>query len=138
MSSSENCSKTTPSSTSTNRQVMSSIHPGRPCHPCSLCGQGNLSKYFHPKSWKNPDLVAKLQETEPEADIQPDSCICRPCRDDVNKIKNPGYIPRWKRSSKPESKCCYPDCKNVSKKKTTKLANQKKNITTTKCSSRAK
>ena len=105
------------------RQVMSSVHPGRPCHCCSLCGQGNLSKYFHPKSWKDPNLIVQLQETEPAADIQPDSCICRPCRCDISQIRNAGFIPRWRKINPSKPKCCHPGCSNVSYK-ITKLASK--------------
>ena len=81
------------------RQVTSSIHPGQPCQPCILCNQGNHSKYFHPKTWKDDTLVARLKQyVEPDIDIKPDSCICRSCRDDVNKIDNPSFTPRWRKS----------------------------------------
>ena len=63
------------------------------------CKQGNQSKYFHPKSWKDKTLLEHLRKCEPSTDIlQPDSCICRLCRDDVSKIRNDGFIARWEKT----------------------------------------
>ena len=64
------------------RQVTSDIHRGRPCDPCLLCKQGNVLKYVHPNSWK----ISRLRQYEPSLDVQPDSCICRLCRDDTVKL----------------------------------------------------
>ena len=62
------------------REVTCNVHPGRPCQPCILCKQGNLSKYFHPKTWKNRAcIIDKLRDLEPVLDIQLDSCICEHC-----------------------------------------------------------
>ena len=106
------------------RQVTCSIHPGRPCQPCSLCKQGNQSKYFHPKSWKDKTLLEHLRKYEPSFDIQPDSCICRLCRDDVSKINYDGFIPRWKKMKRHEHAKCYIfGCKN-SVYKVMKLVNK--------------
>lgn len=33
--------------------------------------------------------LAQLQQAEPAANIQPESCICQPCRDDVSRIHIP-------------------------------------------------
>ena len=101
------------------RQVTCSIHPGRPCQACILCKQGNLSKYFHPKTWKDKTLVEHLREYEPSVDIQPDSCICRPCRDDVSKIHTANFTPRWRKLKVHEKPECYiPGCSNIASKVT--------------------
>ena len=52
------------------RGVTCNVHPGRPCQPCILCKQGNLSIYFHPKTWKNRASIDQLRELEPALDIQ--------------------------------------------------------------------
>ena len=108
--------------TSRVRQVTCSVHPGRPCQPCILCKQGNLSKYFHPKSWKNKALLDQLRELEPSIAIQLDSCICRPCRDDISKITNHGFVPRW-RKVKRSQHCYVPGCSD-SVQRVTKLVDK--------------
>ena len=87
------------------REVTCSVHSGRPCQPCILCKQDNLSKYFHLKSWKNNALLHQLRELEPSVDIQSDSCICRPCRDDISKISNSGFVPRWRKLKRSYKHC---------------------------------
>lgn len=105
------------------RQVMSHVHSGQPCQPCILCKKGNQSKYFHPKSWKDASLLERLQQFEPSLHIQPHSCICRPCRNEVNDIKE-GFVPRWRKSSKGVTQPCFaPECTH-SAQKVTKLANR--------------
>ena len=94
------------------RQVTSAVHKGRPCNPCL---QGNFSKYVHPKSWKNDQLLAILRAYEPSLNIQPDSCICRLCRDDINKIVDENFIPRWKKRDQ-KKLCAVPKCANFSTK----------------------
>ena len=123
MSHSGNCQTRSASASDSNqlRQVMCSIHPGHPCHHSILCGQGNQSKYFHPKTWKHSNLLAQLQPVEPAANIQPESCLCRPCRDDVSRIHNANLIPRWRKTNQTKLQCCHPGCGNTSYK-TTKLA----------------
>ena len=106
------------------RQVTSSIHQGRPCHPCILCNQGNLSKYIHPKTWKDESVFEQLKAYEPSIAIMPDSCICRLCRDDVSKIvnKRDGFIPRWRKvSTNVHTYCQIPMC-NSAVYKVTKVA----------------
>ena len=73
------------------RTVTSSIHHGRPCEPCILCKAGNLSKYFHQKSWKG--ILESLRKCEPSINIQLDSCICRPCRDDISRLCDDKFVP---------------------------------------------
>jgi len=102
------------------RQVTSAIHKGRPCNPCHLCKQGNLSKYVHPKSWKNEELLGQLRRYEPDLDIQPDTCICRLCRDDIGKINDENFTPRWRKNNNNKMLCIVPECNQVSSK-TTKL-----------------
>ena len=99
------------------RQVTSAVHSGRPCNPCLLCKQGNLSKYVHPKSWKNAQLLDRLRSYEPNLDIQLDSCICRLCRDDISKISDENFLPRWKKSSQ-RKHCLVPTCDRMSSKVT--------------------
>ena len=81
------------------RPVTSAIHPDRLCQPCILCHKGDLSKYFHPKSWKDPSLLEQLKLYEQSIDIQPESCICRLCRNDVNKLCQEGFVPRWRENT---------------------------------------
>ena len=93
------------------RSVTSSVHPGRTCLPCALCNTSNLSKYFHPK---DKTLFENLRKCEPSIDVQPDSCICRLCRDDVSKISDENFIPRWKRLRNVDNDTCYVHgCKNA-------------------------
>ena len=69
--------------------------------------------------------MARLKQyVEPDIDIKPDSCICRSCRDDVNKIDNPSFTPRW-RKSKTASKahCRIPGCSNAADR-VTKITNR--------------
>ena len=51
--------------------VVSSVHPCKHCQPCIFCKKGNQSKYFHPKTWKDPSLLPCLQEYEPLLKIEP-------------------------------------------------------------------
>ena len=100
------------------RIVTSNVHPGQ---PCTLCKKGNQSKYFHPKSWKDASLLERLKQLEPSLNIEPHSCICRPCRNEVKNIMNDGFIPRWRKSNK--GMCFVPKCTH-SAQKVTKLANE--------------
>ena len=102
------------------RQVHSSVHKDRPCQPCILCKQGNQSKYFHPKQWKDAALLENLKRSEPFLNILPDSCICRLCRDDLSKLSNEGHIPRWRKikCSADKRPCYVPQCRKPSSKVT--------------------
>ena len=100
------------------RQVTCSVHPERPCHPCVLCKKGNLSKYFHPKTFKNKTSLELLRQYEPELSIDPTSCICRNCRDDICRLSEPSFVPRWKRSHTASDKCSIPECSDPSYKVT--------------------
>ena len=104
------------------RLVTSNVHPGRPCQPCVLCNRGNLSKYFHPKSWKDVSLLETLQQHEPSLHIQADSCICRPCQNEVKDIKRDQFIPRWRKSRMTQI-CIVPECTH-SAQKATKLTSK--------------
>ena len=90
------------------REVSSSAHPGRPCQPCILCKKGNLSKYFHPKTIKDKASLEKLRQLEPMLAIEPSSCICRNCRDDLSKLSESSFIPRW-RKNRERSECSVPE-----------------------------
>ena len=94
------------------RTVTSSIHHGRPCQPCILCKASNLSKYFHPKSWKDKSLLDNLRKCEPSVNVQLDSCICRPCRDDISRLHDDKFVPRWKRLNNEGIECYIQECKN--------------------------
>ena len=104
------------------RQVTSQVHPGRPCQPCVLCSKGNQSKYFHPKSWKDSTLLESLQELEPSLNIEPESCICRPCNNEVKDIGKDNFIPRWRKKGTKQQSCIVPRCLNAAKT-VTKLTN---------------
>jgi len=69
------------------------MHSVQTRQPCILCKQGNQSKYFHPKSWKDASLMQCLRPSEPSLNILPESCI-RLSRDDLSKLGNEGHIPR--------------------------------------------
>ena len=91
------------------RGVTCNVHLGRPCQPCILCKQGNLSKYFHPKTWKNRAFTDQFRELEPALDIQLDSCICRRCignEEMMSVSSQSGFIPRWRQKSSPHKHCC--------------------------------
>jgi len=109
------------------RHVYSAVHKDRPCQPYILCKQGNQSKYFHPKSWKDASLMQRLRSSEPSLNILPESCICRLCRDDLSKLGNEGHIPRWRNIEVKRgtgNKICYvPACSNSSFK-VTQVANK--------------
>ena len=101
------------------REVSSSAHPGRPCQPCIPCKKGNLSKYFHPKTIKDKASLEKLRQLEPMLAIEPSSCICRNCRDDLSKLSESSFIPRW-RENRERSECSVPEC-SIFPQKVTKL-----------------
>ena len=104
------------------RPASSSVHQGQPCQPCLLCKRANLSKYFHPKSWKDESLIYRLQQFEPTLDIQPNSCICRGCRNDINSIGKDSFVPRWRKDRNLEgtaNECYVSDCMENACKVTT-------------------
>ena len=102
------------------RQVSRSIHQGQLCQPCILCKQGNQSKYFHPKSWKDKSLLEQLRKYEPSTDIKLDSCICRSC----SNICDDSFVPRWRKLRNGEHAKCYVlGCQNAVHK-VTKLVNK--------------
>ena len=93
------------------RQVFCSVHPERPCDPCILCNQGNMSKYFHPKTLRNKSLCEQLKLYEPSLQIMPESCICRLCRDDIDKLSQNGFVPRWRKNKQQTQPTCQiPNC----------------------------
>ena len=69
--------------------VFSMVHPGRPCLHCTLCKE-KYPVYTHPIKWKNEHLYTLLRELEPNISIQPESCVCRNCRDDLLRIQHAG------------------------------------------------
>lgn len=106
------------------RQVTCSVHPETPCHPCILCKKGNYSKYFHPKTLKNKTSLDLLHQSEPQLSIEPTSCIYRNCRDDICRLSEPSFVPRWKKLHN-DNKCFLPECNNPAHK-VTKLATSDK------------
>lgn len=71
---------------------------------------------------ENKALLDQLRELEPSLAIRLDSCICRPCRDDISKITNHGFVPRW-RKVKGSQHCYVPGCSD-SVQRVTKLADK--------------
>ena len=99
--------------TSDLRPVTSSVYQGQPCQPCILCKRANMSKYFHPNSWKDDSALQKLWEFELALDIKPESCICRNCRLDMSCIDESDFIPRWRKMNDPneiEQQCYVSQC----------------------------
>ena len=79
------------------RQVTCSVHLGRPCH----AAMHSMLSTFTPNHGKTKPFLERLRKCKPSTDIlQPDSCICRLCRDDVSKTLNDGFIIRKKNSPK--------------------------------------
>lgn len=70
------------------QMLFSDAHSGRPCNStCALCDQKGTIKYTHPKTWRDPKYLDSLNAIEP---LELDSCVCRPCRNDVSKaLSNP-------------------------------------------------
>ena len=95
------------------QHITSAVHPDRPCEQCALCKRRHLSKYSHPKAWKNPSLLQQFQTAEPSLNIQPDSCICLLCRKDVSSITDDSFSPRWRRNIDTVRQCYIPDCQNT-------------------------
>ena len=96
------------------RQVTCSVHPERPCHPCILCKKG---KILSPKNTDKTSLEL-LRQFEPELSIEPTSCICRNCRDDICRLSESSFVPRWKKSHNDSDKCSIPECDKLAYKVT--------------------
>ena len=81
----------------------------------SFIKKGNQSKYFHPKTWKDPSLLPCLQEYEPLLKIELDSCICRSCNNDIKCLSRDGFVPRWRKSQSNSSVrvCVVPGCNDI-------------------------
>ena len=105
------------------RLVTSHVHPGQPCQPCILCKKFNQSKYFHQKSWKDPSLLERLQEFELSLCVEPHSCICRPCRNELKDLTNHQFVSRWRKHKGVTQSCFVPECMNAAQK-VTKLADR--------------
>ncbi len=96
------------------RHVTSAVHPGRSCEECVLCKKKDLSKFSHPKSWKDPSLLQQLQAAEPSLNVQPESCICLLCRRDVSNVNDVSFSPRWRKNTGIMKLICYiPNCTNT-------------------------
>ena len=106
------------------RLVFSDVHENRPCTNCTLCKETYV-QYAHPVRWKNPDLLTFLRSIEPDLPIQPDSCICRNCNDNLRKgQKDPeNFCPRWRKERSTHTICEVSDC-NEPVSKSTQLASR--------------
>ncbi len=104
--------------------VFSDVHESRPCTNCNLCKEIYV-QYTHPVNWKNKDLLTFLRSIEPDLTIQPDSCICRNCNDNLRKgQKDPeNFRPRWRKERSTHMMCEISDC-NEPVSKTTQLASR--------------
>ena len=74
---------------------------------CSLCNQQhtNLSS---PNSWKDEGC----QQLALSLDISGQSVVCRPCRNDIARLKKePRHFPRWEKNR--INSCAIPDCNNT-------------------------
>ena len=48
---------------------------------------------------------------EPSLQIMPESCICRLCRDDIDKLSQNGFVPRWRKNKQQTQPTCQiPNC----------------------------
>ena len=67
--------------------------------------------------------VVRAEEGEPGNEamlaIEPSSCICCNCRDDLSKLSESSFIPRW-RKNRERSECSVPEC-SIFPQKVTKL-----------------
>ena len=63
--------------------MTSSIHPGQPCCPSVLC-----CEKANPKLQKVGSLLENLKLFEPSLRMEPDSCICRSCRNEIKDVNN--------------------------------------------------
>ena len=79
-----------------------------------MCKKGHQSKHFHPKNWKDPTLLEHLQKYEPSLHITSESCLCRPCNNQVSEIGTSNFIPRCRKNVNTQIKyCCIPGCSNL-------------------------
>ena len=77
-------------STKTRRKLSYEENQQPAAEVCALC-KVHMS---HPLAWKNE----KAREFISEQRIQQHQKICRPCRDDINRvIANPAFKPRWEK-----------------------------------------
>ena len=92
--------------TGARRRLLASLEED--CISCALCG-GHHSHFSTPSSWKSREarlLVFSLQ-------VQTDSHVCWPCRDDLGRIaKDPAHVPRWRRET--NRVCCIDNCMEIS------------------------
>ena len=72
---------------------------------------------------KDPSLLERLQEFEPSLCVEPHSCICRPCRNELKDITNHQFVPRWRKHKGMTQSCFVPECMNDAQK-VTKLADR--------------
>ena len=92
---------------SSSRRRLFTSPPVSQCTVCNLCSQQhtNLSS---PKSWRDEGC----QQLALSLDISGDSLVCRPCRNDIARLKNdPSYRPRWEKNK--ISGCVIPQCENT-------------------------
>ena len=93
-------------SSSSRRRLAFTSPPVSQCIACSLCNQQhtNLSS---PNSWKDESC----QQLSLSLGISELSLVCRPCRNDIARLKrDPSHLPRWEKNK--ISGCVIPQCEN--------------------------
>ena len=70
---------------------------------------GLHSQFSTPSSWKSKEAHSLALSFQ----VQTDSHVCRPCRDDLDRIlRNPVHVPRLRKETKRE--CCIDNCRDIS------------------------
>ena len=110
----------------TSLNIHSDAHPDKKCTQCKLCGESS-SRYTHPITWKNEDLVILLRKVEPH--IEQDSCICRNCRESLRTgLNTTDFHPRWHKQTTSSTECQVEGCM-VKACRSTKLASHAEILT---------
>ena len=72
---------------------------------CVLCSHHHL-RTSTCSTWKDKSA----QQCASSWGVDAESPVCRPCRDDISRlVKDPAYIPRWKKAVKNET-CAVVNC----------------------------
>ena len=70
---------------------------------------GLHSHFSTPSSWKSKEAHSLALSFQ----VQTDSHVCRPCRDDLDRIlRDPVHVPRLRKETKRE--CCIDNCRDIS------------------------
>ena len=92
---------------SSRRRLAFTSPPVSQCIACSLCSQQHVH-LSSPNSWKDEDC----QHLALSLGISGHSFVCRPCRNDISRLKtDPSHCPRWEKNK--ISGCAIPQCKNT-------------------------